>query len=143
MSLTNLPKRQSDKLLQQYGEEQRNIEQRILKLEEQLKKDKDEVCIDEFIKIVKKYNNVEEVTDNMLFELIDRVEIGVAKDVENTKVQDIEIYFNFIGDCVIPYTEDELKEMKEREEREEKERDELRKQRKKKMPINKMKEENN
>lgn len=126
----NITEKQSNKLLQQYGEEQRSIEQKILKLEEQLKKDKDEVCIDEFIKLVKKYNHVEEVTDNMLFELIDRVEIGVVKDVENTKVQDIEIYFNFIGDCVIPYTEKEIKEMKKREEREKIEREELRKQRK-------------
>jgi len=97
-----LPERQVQRLMKQYDEEQLSLETRIQKLEKaEADNSPKKADISRFLAIVKKYQNITELTDAMLYEFVDRVEVH-APTGERTKYrqQKIDVYFNFIGQCV-------------------------------------------
>lgn len=58
------------------------------------------------ISIVKKYTDISTVTDEMLFEFIDRIEVHtVTGGRSRYRQQKVDIYFNFLGEY-IPQTEE-------------------------------------
>lgn len=99
-----LPERQAQRLISQYDGEQLQLESRISELE----KPDTEIApkkadINRFIALVRKYQVVTEVTDTMLYEFIDRVEVHAATGGSTRyRQQIIDIHFNFIGQFVPP-----------------------------------------
>lgn len=99
-----LPERQAQRLISQYDGEQLQLESRISELE----KPDTEIApkkadINRFIALVRKYQTVTEVTDTMLYEFIDRVEVHAATGGSTRyRQQIIDIHFNFIGQFVPP-----------------------------------------
>ncbi len=99
-----MPERQIQRLILQYDEEQMKLEDRVLELEKSIgttvhKK----VDINRFVAIVKKYQQITELTDAMLYEFIDRVEVhtptgGRTKE----RKQRVDIFFSFIGRYLPP-----------------------------------------
>lgn len=67
----------------------------------------------------------------MFTELIDKIVVYEAEGVGKAKTQKVDIYFNYVGQVDIAYTEEELAEIKEQEEQEEKKRLEKQRQREK------------
>ncbi len=118
-----ISERQYKQLMQQYDNEQADLEIKIEKLKEQLAENKDKsMDIQQFINLVKKYKNPTEISDLMFFELVDKIVVYEAEGKGKARTQKVDIYFNFVGQVNITYTEDELNEIKEREEKQEKER---------------------
>ena len=64
----------------------------------------------------------------MFAELIDKIVVYEAEGVGKARTQKVDIYFNYVGQVDIAYTEEEIAEINEQEEQEEMER--LAKQRK-------------
>lgn len=87
--------------------------------------------IQHFISLIRKYKNPTEVSDLMFTELIDKIVVYEAEGVGKAKTQKVDIYFNYVGQVDIAYTEEELAEIKEQEEQEEKKRLEKQRQREK------------
>ena len=58
----------------------------------------------------------------MFTELIDKIVVYEAEGVGKARAQKVDIYFNYVGQVDIVYTEEELAEIKEQEEQEEKKR---------------------
>ena len=99
-----LPERQAQRMIQQYDEEQILLEKRIEELESLVQQDEiKQVDTSRFIALVKKYRDCEELTDTMLYAFIDRIEVHEATGGRTVyRQQNIDIYFNFIGNYYPP-----------------------------------------
>ena len=74
------------------------------------------VDIKHFISLIRKYKNPTEVSDLMFTKLIDKIVVYEAEVVGKARTQKVNIYFNYVGQVDIAYTEEELAEIKEPEE---------------------------
>jgi hypothetical protein len=57
---------------------------------------------DSFISAVRKYINPTELTQLMLSELIEKIEVYHAEKADGLTVQRLNIYYNFVGDIALP-----------------------------------------
>ena len=102
-----LPERQVQKLIVQYDEEQSRLEGRIAELEapDEVNAPK-KADINRFIALVKKYQDITELTDEMLYEFIDKVVVHAPTGGKTIyRQQKLDIYFNFIGHYLPPMPE--------------------------------------
>ncbi len=103
----------------EYDTEQSNLEQRISELETATERISTKaVQIDKFVRLVKKYRDFEELTTPMLNDFIEKVVIHEAEgDRTKDRTQQVDIYFNFIGNFVLPLSEDEVEALQSEEAR--------------------------
>ena len=74
--------------------------------------------IDKFVRLVKKYWDFEELTTPMLNDFIEKVVIHEAEGGRTKdRTQQVDIYFNFIGNFVLPLSEDEVQALQSEEAR--------------------------
>lgn len=93
-----LPNRQYNKLMQDYLEEQAELEEKMKELSVIIESSaEDEVKADKFIKLIKKYTDFTELTDQMVYEFIDRIEVHAPEGDRKSRTMKIDIYFKFIG----------------------------------------------
>ena len=99
--------RQFSVLSSQYDAEVSVLEQKIKEIGTVITEEKpDKVNPRRFISIVKKYTDISTVTDEMLFEFIDRIEVHTVTGGRTIyRQQKVDIYFNFLGEYV-PETEE-------------------------------------
>ena len=103
--------------MKQYDEEQAAIESQISELEEQISAEsRAQLKIDQFIALVHKYQESDEVSDVMFREMIDKIIVHEAEGAGNARTQQVDIYFNHAGQIDIAYTKEELAQIKEQEE---------------------------
>ena len=98
--LGKIPERQYQRLMAQYDEEQTVCEARIAELKKELENvETTKVDLKRFVKLIRKYKDCETLTDEMLYELVEKVVIHSASGGRTIyRQQQIDIYFNFIGD---------------------------------------------
>ncbi len=111
-----LPEGQFNRLMTEYDTEQSSLEQRISELESATERISTKaVQIDKFVRLVKKYRDFEELTTPMLNDFIEKVVIHEAEGGRTKdRTQQVDIYFNFIGNFVLPLSEDEYKAILEK-----------------------------
>lgn len=80
------------------------------------------VDIKHFISLIRKCKEPTEISDLMFAELIDKIVVYEAEGVGKARTQKVDIYFNYVGQVDIAYTEEELAEIKAQEEQIEMER---------------------
>jgi site-specific DNA recombinase len=100
-----LPERQYIRLMEQYNAEQEELMQKISEIEEAEKKGAapKKGDIDRFIALVNKYQRITELTDKMLYEFIDHIDVHAAQNGRGMyRYQEIDVYFNFIGQYTAP-----------------------------------------
>ena len=84
--------------MKDYTSEQNGVEEMIKKCKENIDDSSVEILrADKFIALVKKYTDFNELTDKMLYEFIDRVEVHAPVGTRADRTMKIDIYFNFIG----------------------------------------------
>ena len=124
-----LPERQYKQLMKQYDDEQAELETKIEEMQKELTEERaNTVDIKHFISLIRKCKEPTEISDLMFAELIDKIVVYEAEGVGKARTQKVDIYFNYVGQVDIAYTEEELAEIKAQEEQKEMER--LAKQRK-------------
>ncbi len=75
-----------------------------------------------FVRLVKEYRDFEELTTPMLNDFIEKVVVHEAEGGRTKdRTQQVDIYFNFIGNVVLPLSEEEMKAMQAEEAVKEKE----------------------
>ena len=109
-----IPERQYKVLMEQYSKEQEALDKKISELQESMKQrenagDK----IDRFLKVVRKYKEPTEISDTMIRELIDKIAVHEVEKDGDLRLQKIDIYFKFIGQFGVEYTDAEIEAMKE------------------------------
>jgi DNA invertase Pin-like site-specific DNA recombinase len=94
--------RQFSILSTQYDTEVCTLEQRINELGSIVtEKKSDKANPKRFIALIKKYTNITEITDEILFEFIDRIEVHTVRGGRTRyRQQKIDIHFNFLGEYV-------------------------------------------
>ena len=93
-----------------YDKEQQEIKLKIEKLTEILNyTGKKNDNINQFITNVKKYTEITELTPEILNELIEKILIHQAENVNDKKVQEIDIYYRGVGIISFPVSFDDMK----------------------------------
>ena len=102
-----LPDRQFQRLIAQYDEEQGQCESRIAELEAKAgDSTASKVDPKRFVALVRKYQDCEVLTDDMLYAFIEKVEVHAPTGGRTRyRQQRIDIYFNFIGEYHPPAEE--------------------------------------
>lgn len=112
-----LPERQYKQLMMQYDDEQAELEAKMDKINEEIANSEIKpLAIEKFIALIKRYKSPVEVTDMMLMELVEKIIIHESEGKGNAKTQQVDIYFNYIGQVNLAYTEEEIAEIKAQEE---------------------------
>lgn len=93
-----IPDRQFDRLMNDYVSEQASVEEQLKEYTAIIEDNSGEqVRADKFISLVKKYTDIHELTDRMLYEFIDRVEVHAPIGTRTDRTMKVDIYFRFIG----------------------------------------------
>ena len=101
--LGNLSEERFLKLSGKYEEEQFELKDQIKNMKRIVAEEKKhELNADGFLKIVRKYSEIEELTLDILQEFIDKIVVHHREEVCGEKVQKIEIYYKMIGHIEIP-----------------------------------------
>ena len=92
-----------DYLSKSYEDEQKELNRKVQELKEILAVvDNDNEKLAKFIRIVKQYTEIEELTPDILHSFVDRIYIGETEVYEGQKFQDIKIVYNLVGAIDLP-----------------------------------------
>lgn len=90
-----------------YDKEQQELKIKIEQLSNEIEnKEKKETDLTQFISNVKKYTEINELTPEILNELIEKIVIHQTKKVNGKKVQEIDIYYRGVGIISFPVSLD-------------------------------------
>ena len=95
-----LPERQAKRLMLQYTDEQDNLIARIKEIEVENTEEpgRCKTDITKFTALIRKYENFEVITDDMISELIEKIVVHKAINGRTRyRMQKVDIYFSFIG----------------------------------------------
>ena len=114
-----LPEKQYKSLMKKYSAEQDGLESQVLEIQEKLEQTKaSSAHIGRFIRLIKKYKQPAELTKEMACELIDKIVVHEAIGKKPNRQQQVDIYYNFIGQFDLPLSEKEIAEARRKAEQE-------------------------
>ncbi len=91
------------KLSTNYEDEQHTLETRVSELQRLITTEKDKCAnVDSFLKIVRKYADIEELTPEIIREFVEKIYVYNAERIDGKRVQKIKIVWNCIGDFCVP-----------------------------------------
>ncbi len=91
------------KLSQKYEDEQFELKAQIKNMKKIVAEEKQhELNADGFLKIVRKYSEIEELTLDILQEFIDKIVVHHREEIMGETIQEVEIYYKMIGHIEIP-----------------------------------------
>lgn len=87
----------------QYEQEQAALSDKINALEAELQREAEKAQgVDVFVETVKKYSRIRKLTQQMLYDLVERIEVHDAQKIDGFTVQHIDIHYHCIGSIEIP-----------------------------------------
>ena len=91
------------KMSKKYEQEQSELSSLIKSLRAELEQESDKaMTTDIFISTVRKYTRTRKLTQRMLNELVDHIEIHQAEKIDSVHVQKLKIHYNCVGSIEIP-----------------------------------------
>lgn len=92
-----------DFLAKSYDDEGNDLKQKILELQYALSASvQDEEKLSKFLKVVKTYMKIQELTPEILNSFIEKIYIGETERYDGRKMQDVEIIYKFVGAINLP-----------------------------------------
>lgn len=92
-----------DFLAKSYEDEGNDLKQKILELQNALAASvQDEEKLSKFLKVVKSYTKIEELTPEILNSFIEKIYIGETEKYDGRKMQEVEIIYKFVGAINLP-----------------------------------------
>ena len=104
-ALGKIPVKHFDRLFNTYDMEQQDLEKQIQYFEQEIESyHQRKVDTDKFLKMIEKYTDIEKLTVPMINEYIEKVVVYEATGGRQGKYrkQQVDVYFNFIGNCQVP-----------------------------------------
>ncbi|WP_418620830.1 DUF4368 domain-containing protein [Sellimonas intestinalis] len=93
-----------------YEDEQAQLEARVTELKVLLAAERDQaVNVNQFIALVKRYTDVQELTAELIREFVEKIYVYKAERIDGQKVQRIKIIWNFIGEFTVPAPQEDTK----------------------------------
>ena len=115
-AMGKLPDRRYEMLSSDYEKEQQEIEISIREIQEKLMQfEEDTDRTEEFLSLVHKYTDIQELTPAIVNEFVDRVLVHKIEETDGDRIQEIEIFLNYIGRVELPAQEISEEEMAEEE----------------------------
>ena len=107
-----------EQLSSEYEREQTELEAQNIQLQAELDAfNADNVKVDKFIELVRRYTEFEELTTPMLNEYIEKIVVYEPDKSSGERIQDVDIYFNFIGKYELAEEEPTAEELAAQEKR--------------------------
>lgn len=101
--LGNLTEERFCKLSEKYEDEQSELTQRILHLKKIVAEEQNhEINAEGFLRLVRKYTDIKELTPEILHEFIDKIVVHHREVQFGKTVQKVEIYYRMIGKIELP-----------------------------------------
>ena len=92
-----------DFLAKSYEDEGNDLKQKTIELQNALTASvQDEEKLSKFLKIVKAYTEIQELTPEILNSFIEKIYIGETEQYDSRKMQDVEIIYKFVGAINLP-----------------------------------------
>lgn len=92
-----------DFLAKSYEDEGNDLKQKTIELQNALTASvQDEEKLSKFLKIVKAYTEIQELTPEILNSFIEKIYIGETEQYDGRKMQDVEIIYKFVGAINLP-----------------------------------------
>jgi hypothetical protein len=116
-----LPEKHFEKLLVDYDNEQTALERIISELQAEINTwGADIEKTDKFIELVKRYTDIEELSNQMVNEFIEKIIVHEADKTTGKREQKVDVYLNFIGNFItppidVPLTQKEIAQQEEAE----------------------------
>ena len=111
-----LSEKRFDALMAEYENEQAELEEIISQDESELTEyNEDTDRVEQFMALVEKYTDFSELTTPMLNEFVDKILVHAPDKSSGERVQEVEIYFKFIGKFDIPQPEPTAEELEQME----------------------------
>lgn len=86
------------KLSKGYDAEQADLQKEMAELQENIhQEEKQNVNVDRFLSIVRKYTHITELTPEILYEFVDKILVYAPDKSSGRRLQEIEIIYNHIG----------------------------------------------
>lgn len=105
-----------DSLLADYEAEHKELTAFVTETEQQLSTfEEDTARAEQFLALAKKYTDFSELTTPMINEFIDKIFVHAPYYIDGERMQDVDIYLNFIGQFEIPEPELSEEEIKRQE----------------------------
>lgn len=105
-ALGKIPEEKFDMLSAGYEKEQKELETQITAAEAELAQfEKDNVNIDNFMALAKRYTDFSELTTPMINEFVEKIIVHSAVRANRERTQEVEIYLNFVGNVKVPQPE--------------------------------------
>ena len=105
-----------DMLSSGYEQEQKELKISISEAENAVEQfEKDSVNIDAFLALAAKYTDFTELTKPMINEFIDKIVVHAPDRSTGERIQEVEIYLNFVGNISIPAPEPTPEELEQME----------------------------
>ena len=115
-AMGKLPDRRYEMLSSDYEKEQQEMEISIREIQEKLMQfEEDTDRTEEFLSLVHKYTDIQELTPAIVNEFVDKVLVHKIEETDGDRVQEIEIFLNYIGRVELPAQELSGEEMAEEE----------------------------
>lgn len=92
-----------DFLAKSYEDEGNDLKQKTIELQNALTASvQDEEKLSKFLKVVKSYTEIWELTPEILNSFVERIYIGETERYNNRKMQEVEIVYKFVGAIDLP-----------------------------------------
>ena len=99
----NLTEERFVKLSLSYEQEQTELNGKVSVLKQELLRTKEQSDnTDKFIRIVRKYTEMPELTPEIVREFVHKIVVHQAEKVDGKRTQMIELYFNYVGQIALP-----------------------------------------
>ena len=111
-AMGKLPDRRYEMLSSDYEKEQQELEISMQEIREKLAQFEDDTDrTEEFLSLVRKYTDIQELTPAIVNEFVDKVMVHKIEEIDGERVQEIEIFLNYIGKVELPVQELSEEEM--------------------------------
>lgn len=98
-----LPENMFLKMSKKYTDEQAELDAKAATLQRVVASDDShQMDVDRFLKMVRRYTAINELTPEVLRHFIDKIVVHHRVETKNSKTQQVEFYFNFIGKVEMP-----------------------------------------
>jgi len=95
------------RMSKQYTTEQTELAEKIKRLQMEIEKEEHKaMTTDTFVKTIRKYTNAKQLTECMLTELIEKIEVHHAERIDGVNMQKLTIHYNCVGYVEIPDLKD-------------------------------------
>lgn len=87
-----------NKFLTDYEKEQTDVQMKIEDTQQGIDEIKaNQIDTDSWIKLIRNYTRIKKLDRTVLSELVEKITVGEAKEVDGHKTTDVTIYYRFVG----------------------------------------------